>query len=154
MVMSGYWNAPMSTEAVLSADGWFRTGDIGYVDGESYVFIVDRAKDMVISGGENIYCAEVERVLGELPGVSECAVFGMPDERLGEILVATVVAQGLDAGAIKAAVGERLARYKAPAHVAFSSKTLPRNVMGKVDKKLLRAMWPELIGETAHADAE
>jgi long-chain acyl-CoA synthetase len=154
MVMSGYWNAPASTEAVLSADGWFRTGDIGYVDEENYVFIVDRAKDMVISGGENIYCAEVERVLGELPGVSECAAFGMPDERLGEVLVATVVAQGLDADAIKAAIGERLARYKVPAHVAFSSETLPRNVMGKVDKKLLRAMWPQLIGEAAHADAE
>jgi acyl-CoA synthetase (AMP-forming)/AMP-acid ligase II len=154
MVMSGYWNAPASTEAVLSSDGWFRTGDIGYVDAENYVFIVDRAKDMVISGGENIYCAEVERVLGELPGVSECAAFGMPDERLGEVLVATVVALGLDADAIKAAIGERLARYKVPAHVAFSNDTLPRNVMGKVDKKMLRAMWPQLIGEAAHADAE
>jgi long-chain acyl-CoA synthetase len=153
MVMSGYWNAPDATAAVLSADGWFRTGDIGIVDDEGYVFIVDRAKDMVISGGENIYCAEVERVLGELPGVSECAAFGMPDERLGEVLVATVVAQGLDAEAIKAAVGERLARYKVPAHVAFSNDTLPRNVMGKVDKKQLRAMWPQLIGEAAHADA-
>jgi long-chain acyl-CoA synthetase len=154
MVMSGYWNAPASTEAVLSADGWFRTGDVGYVDEENYVFIVDRAKDMVISGGENIYCAEVERVLCELPGVSECAAFGMPDERLGEILVATVVAQGLTADAVKAAIGERLARYKVPAHVAFSGETLPRNVMGKVDKKLLRAMWPQLVGEAAHADAE
>jgi long-chain acyl-CoA synthetase len=148
MIMSGYWNAPDATAAVLSADGWFRTGDIGIVDDEGYVFIVDRAKDMVISGGENIYCAEVERVMGELPGVSECAAFGMPDERLGEVLVATVVAQGLDADAIKAAVGERLARYKVPTHVAFSNDTLPRNVMGKVDKKQLRAMWPELIGET------
>jgi long-chain acyl-CoA synthetase len=154
MVMSGYWNAPDATDAVLSADGWFRTGDVGTIDAENYVFIVDRAKDMVISGGENIYCAEVERVLGELPGVSECAAFGMPDERLGEVLVATVVAQGLDADAVKAAIGERLARYKVPAHVAFSSETLPRNVMGKVDKKLLRAMWPQLIGEAAHADAE
>jgi long-chain acyl-CoA synthetase len=147
MVMSGYWNAPASTEAVLSADGWFRTGDIGYVDAENYVFIVDRAKDMVISGGENIYCAEVERVLGELPGVSECAAFGITDERLGELLVATVVAQGLTVDAVKAAVGERLARYKIPAHVAFSTETLPRNVMGKVDKKTLRAMWPDMVGE-------
>jgi acyl-CoA synthetase (AMP-forming)/AMP-acid ligase II len=154
MVMSGYWNAPASTEAVLSDDGWFRTGDIGYVDKENYVFIVDRAKDMVISGGENIYCAEVERVLGELPGVAECAAFGIPDERLGEVLVATVVAEGLDAYAIKTAVGARLARYKVPAHVAFSNESLPRNVMGKVDKKQLRAMWPELMGEPAHAHAD
>jgi long-chain acyl-CoA synthetase len=153
MVMSGYWNAPAATEAVLSADGWFRTGDIGYVDDEGYVFIVDRAKDMVISGGENIYCAEVERVLGELPGVSECAAFGMPDERLGEVLVAAVVAQGQTEDSIKAAVGGRLARYKVPSHVAFSTEPLPRNVMGKVDKKMLRAIWPDLLGETAHADA-
>jgi long-chain acyl-CoA synthetase len=153
MVMSGYWNAPAATAAVLSPDGWFRTGDIGTIDAENYVFIVDRAKDMVISGGENIYCAEVERVLGELPGVSECAAFGIADERLGEVLVATVVADGLTANAIKAAVGERLARYKVPAHVAFSNETLPRNVMGKVDKKMLRAMWPEMVGETAHVDA-
>jgi long-chain acyl-CoA synthetase len=154
MVMSGYWNAPDATAAVLSADGWFRTGDIGIIDDEGYVFIVDRAKDMVISGGENIYCAEVERVLGGLPGVSECAAFGMPDDRLGEVLVAAVVAQGQSQEAIKAAVGARLARYKVPAHVALSNDTLPRNVMGKVDKKQLRAMWPDLIGETAHADAQ
>ena len=146
MVMQGYWNRPEDTAAVLSPDGWLRTGDVGYVDDEGYVFIVDRKKDMVISGGENIYCAEVERVMGELPGISECAAFGIPDERLGEVLVAVVVAEGLDEATIRNEVGERLARYKAPAHVLFSDKTLPRNHVGKVDKVALRTAWPRVNG--------
>ena len=146
MVMQGYWNRPDDTAAVLSPDGWLRTGDVGYVDDEGYVFIVDRKKDMVISGGENIYCAEVERVMGELPGISECAAFGIPDDRLGEVLVAVVVAEGIDETAIIREVGERLARYKAPARVAFSNQTLPRNHVGKVDKIALRNAWPQLNG--------
>lgn len=146
MVMQGYWNRPEDTAAVLSPDGWLKTGDVGYVDDEGYVFIVDRKKDMVISGGENIYCAEVERVMGELPGISECAAFGIPDDRLGEVLVAVVVAQGIDEAAIIHEVGERLARYKAPAHVAFSDKTLPRNHVGKVDKIALRNAWFDIFG--------
>jgi long-chain acyl-CoA synthetase len=147
MVMQGYWNRPEETSAVLSEDGWFRTGDVGYVDGEGYVFIVDRKKDMVISGGENIYCAEVERVMGEMAGVGECAAFGIPDERLGELLVAVAVAPGLSEDAIKGEVGARLARYKAPGRIAFTEQPLPRNAVGKVDKIKLRAMWPELLGE-------
>lgn len=153
MVMKGYWNRPEETEAVLSADGWFRTGDVGYVDDEGYVFIIDRKKDMVISGGENIYCAEVERLIGGMDGVAECAAFGIPDERLGELLVAVVVATGLTEDSIKNGVGEHLARYKSPAHVIFVDDPLPRNAVGKVDKIKLRAMWPALSGETAHADA-
>ncbi|HZV09274.1 MAG TPA: fatty acid--CoA ligase family protein, partial [Novosphingobium sp.] len=89
-VMRGYWNRPEDTAAVLAPDGWLHTGDVGMIDEEGYIFIVDRKKDMVISGGENIYCAEVERVLGEMPQVTECAAFGIPDERLGELLVAVV----------------------------------------------------------------
>ncbi len=146
-IMAGYWNKPDDTTAVLSADGWLKTGDVGLVDEEGYVFIVDRTKDMVISGGENIYCAEVERVLGELPGVTECAAFGIPDERLGELLVAVVVAKGLTEQQIKDEVGTRLARYKAPGHVAFSPDPLPRNAVGKVDKRKLREAWPALIGD-------
>ena len=146
MVMQGYWNRPEETAAAFTADGWLRTGDVGYVDAEGYLFIVDRVKDMVISGGENIYCAEVERVMGEMPGITECAAFGIPDERLGELLVAVVVAQDTDEAAIKHWVGERLARYKSPAHVAFSAESLPRNHLGKIDKIKLRAMWPHLFG--------
>ncbi|HMT45177.1 MAG TPA: AMP-binding protein, partial [Chakrabartia sp.] len=145
-IMAGYWNRPEDTAAVLSADGWLKTGDVGYVDAEGYVFIVDRKKDMVISGGENIYCAEVERVMGEMPGITECAAFGIPDERLGELLVAVVVAEGLSGPTIIHEVGEKLARYKAPGHVAFSSEPLPRNAVGKIDKITLKARWPELIG--------
>jgi acyl-CoA synthetase (AMP-forming)/AMP-acid ligase II len=148
MVMQGYWNRPAETAAVLSPGGWLRTGDIGYVDDEDYVFIVDRKKDMVISGGENIYCAEVERVIGTMAGVGECAAFGIPDDRLGEVLVAVVVGHGLTADAIIAETGEQLARYKAPGHVAFSGEPLPRNAVGKVDKVKLRALWPALIGES------
>lgn len=147
MVMQGYWNRPEETAAVLSDDGWLRTGDIGYVDDEGYVFIVDRKKDMVISGGENIYCAEVERVMGELPGISECACFGIADDRLGELLVAIVVGDGLTEGEIIDAVGEKLARYKAPGRIAFSPEPLPRNAVGKVDKVRLRALWSGLSGE-------
>ena len=146
-IMQGYWNRPEDTAAVLAPDGWLKTGDVGLIDEEGYVFIVDRTKDMVISGGENIYCAEVERVLGELPGITECAAFGIPDERLGELLVAVVVAQGHDEAGLIAEVGERLARYKAPGRVAFAAHTLPRNSVGKVDKKALRAAWPQLIGD-------
>ena len=143
-VMQGYWNMPSATEEVLSDDGWFRTGDVGYMDEEGYLFIVDRKKDMVISGGENIYCAEVERVLSEMPGISECATFGIPDERLGELLVAVVKGENIEAETVKAHVGERLARYKAPAHVAIVSDPLPRNHLDKVDKIALRDAWPDL----------
>lgn len=146
-IMAGYWNRPDDTAAVLSADGWLKTGDIGYVDDEGYVFIIDRKKDMVISGGENIYCAEVERVMGEMPGIAECAAFGIPDERLGELLVAVVVAEGLTAEAIIQTVGEKLARYKAPGHVAFSATALPRNAVGKIDKIALKRDWARLKGE-------
>lgn len=146
MVMKGYWNRPEETAAVLSADGWFRTGDIGMVDDEGYIFIVDRKKDMVISGGENIYCAEVERIMGAMDGVAECAAFGIPDERLGELLVAFVVGSGVTEQEIIQEVGEKLARYKAPGHVRFVTEPLPRNAVGKVDKIKLRAMWPDLAG--------
>jgi acyl-CoA synthetase (AMP-forming)/AMP-acid ligase II len=143
-VMQGYWGMPDETAEVLSADGWLRTGDVGYLDDEGYLFIVDRKKDMVISGGENIYCAEVERVLSEMPEISECATFGIPDDRLGELLVAVVRADGLTEDAVIAHVGDRLARYKAPAKVAFLDQPLPRNHLDKVDKIALRARWNEI----------
>ncbi|MBM3512196.1 MAG: acyl--CoA ligase [Alphaproteobacteria bacterium] len=145
LVMKGYWNRPQETIAAFTPDGWLRTGDVGYLDKEGYIFIVDRVKDMVISGGENIYCAEVERVLGEMPGVTECAAFGIAHERLGERLVAVVVGDSRNETAVIQWVGERLARYKAPGQVAFLSKPLPRNHIGKIDKVALRAEWPKLL---------
>jgi long-chain acyl-CoA synthetase len=147
MVMAGYWNRPEETAAAFTADGWLRTGDVGYVDEEGYIFIVDRVKDMVISGGENIYCAEVERVLGEMPGLDEAAAFGIPDDRLGELLVVVAKGEGLTEAAVKDWVGERLARYKAPGLVAFVRDALPRNDVGKINKVALRAAWPTLAGE-------
>ncbi|MBK6802348.1 class I adenylate-forming enzyme family protein [Novosphingobium sp.] len=147
MAMQGYWNRPEETAAAFTADGWLRTGDVGYLDAEGYVFIVDRVKDMVISGGENIYCAEVERVMGEMPGVGECAAFGIPDERLGELLVAVVRGEGISEAAVKDWVGERLARYKAPGRVAITDQPLPRNDVGKVNKAALRAAWASLSGD-------
>lgn len=141
-VMQGYWNRPEATAAAFTADGWLRTGDVGFVDDEGYIFIVDRVKDMVISGGENIYCAEVERVLGEQPGVHECAAFGLPDDRLGERLVAVVRGEGVAAAGLIEAVADNLARYKAPTELLIVDQTLPRNVLGKVDKQALRRIWP------------
>jgi len=146
-VMQGYWNRPEATAAAFTADGWLRTGDVGFVDDEHYIFIVDRVKDMVISGGENIFCAEVERVLGEQAGVHECAAFGLADDRLGERLVAVVKGVGLDAQALIEAVAHNLARYKAPTDIVIQHETLPRNDLGKVDKKALRQMWPGLSGK-------
>lgn len=149
-VMNGYWNRPEETAACLSADGWLRTGDIGRIDEEGYVFIVDRKKDMVISGGENIYCAEVERVLGQMPGVIECVAFGVPDERLGELLVAAVrcdAGAGVSEPAVIDWVGERLARYKAPGKVGFVSEPMPRNHLDKLNKVALRARWAEIYGD-------
>ncbi|WP_353227378.1 class I adenylate-forming enzyme family protein [Novosphingobium sp.] len=140
-VMQGYWNRPEANAAAFTADGWLRTGDVGFVDEEHYIFIVDRVKDMVISGGENIFCAEVERVLGEQPGVLECAAFGLPDQRLGERLVAVVRGDGLDAHTLIEAVASGLARYKAPTELTIADLTLPRNAVGKVDKKALRQAW-------------
>lgn len=147
MVMQGYWNQPDATADVLSEDGWLKTGDVGYVDDEDYVFIVDRKKDMVISGGENIYCAEVERAMSEIPKVAECAAFGIPDDRLGELLVAVVVGQGLNEHEIIDHVGERLARYKAPGKVLISEMPLLRNAVGKIDKLNLRENWFEHEGD-------
>ena len=146
MVMQGYWQRPDETAAVLSPDGWLRTGDVGFVDAEGYIFIVDRAKDMVISGGENIYCAEIERVMNAMPQVVECAAFGIPDERLGELLVARVVGDDIDAAAIINEVAEKLARYKAPAHVRLGPDPLPRNDVGKIDKMRLRTEWIKTEG--------
>lgn len=141
MVMKGYFGRPEETRAALDAEGWFRTGDIGFVDADGFIHIVDRKKDMVISGGENIYCAEVERIMSLLPAVRECAAFGLPDERLGERLVAIIVAEGLTDDVLRAHVARELAAYKAPTEVRFSSEPLPRTATGKIDKIALRRAW-------------
>lgn len=140
MNFRGYWNNPEATRATLT-DGWVHTGDVGHMDDEDYLFITDRAKDMVIRGGENIGCQEVEAVIYDHPAVSECAVFGLPDERLGERLAAVVMRKPgarVHAEEIKAHVAEHLARFKVPDEVWVRDEQLPRIASGKIYKRGLR----------------
>jgi len=143
--MLGYWNLADETAKALVGDGWFRTGDAGYVDPEGYLYIHDRVKDMIVSGGENIYPAEVENALMGHPDVADVAVIGVPSERWGETPKAMVVRRaGSEATAeeIIAFCRERLARYKCPTSVDFV-EALPRNPSGKILKKDLRAPFWE-----------
>ena len=139
-VFQGYWRMPEKTAAELRSDGWFVTGDLGRQDEDGYVSIVGRDKDLVISGGFNIYPREVEEVLDGLPGVLESAVIGVPHADMGEGLVAVIVPEGDSAPeeeALRAAVADRLARFKQPRVYVFAEE-LPRNTMGKVQKAALR----------------
>jgi long-chain acyl-CoA synthetase len=142
--MLGYWNQPEATAAVLSEDDWFRTGDAGWLDGDGYLFLHDRLKDMIVSGGENIYPAEVENALLSHAAVADAAVIGVPDDKWGETVKAIVVKSpeaGTDEEAlvedILAFSRERLAHYKCPSSVDFID-VLPRNPSGKVLKRELR----------------
>ena len=138
--MKGYWNKPDETARVLTADGWLKTGDAGYMDAEGYVFLTDRVKDMIVSGGENIYPAEVENALSGHPDLADVAVIGVPHERWGETVKAIVVRRpGADPvpADIIAYARERLAHYKCPTSVDFAD-TLPRNPSGKLLKRILR----------------
>jgi malonyl-CoA/methylmalonyl-CoA synthetase len=139
-VFKGYWRMPEKTAEDFTADGFFRTGDVGRVDAEGYVTIVGRSKDLVISGGYNVYPAEVEGVLNEQPGVAESAVIGVPHPDFGEAVVAVVVPRpgaAPDPAALTAALKGRIAAFKVPKRV-FVVPDLPRNAMGKVQKSLLR----------------
>ncbi|HEX7384982.1 MAG TPA: fatty acid--CoA ligase, partial [Burkholderiaceae bacterium] len=130
---------------VITSDGWFRSGDLGRVDADGYVFVEDRLKDMIISGGENIYPAEIERVLAEHPALRDVAVIGVPDEQWGEVPKAVVVLEPgatLDADELIAWCGERLAGYKVPRTVDVLPE-LPRNPTGKVLKRELRRPYWE-----------
>jgi long-chain acyl-CoA synthetase len=138
--VKGYWNKAEATEASFG-DGWFKSGDLARVDDEGFVYIVDRAKDMVIRGGENVYCVEVEAAIFEHPDVHDVAVIGVPHQVLGEEVGAVVVLRpgaGLSADDVRAHVAERLAGFKVPAHVYFREEPLPRNPAGKVLKRDLR----------------
>jgi acyl-CoA synthetase (AMP-forming)/AMP-acid ligase II len=137
-LMKGYHNKPDATAESITEDGWFRTGDIGRVDDGGYIFVEDRLKDMIISGGENIYSIEVERVLAEHPAVAEVAVIGVPDEKWGEVVKAVVSLEGEATEAeLIAWSRDRLAAYKCPKTVDITDE-LPRNPTGKILKKDLR----------------
>jgi long-chain acyl-CoA synthetase len=138
--MSGYWEQP-EADALIFRGGWLHTGDVGFIDAEGFLHVVSRKTDMIISGGENIYCAEVERVLNQHPDVMEVATFGVPDERLGEKLVAAIVPHAgarLESAQLRAFCGERLAEYKLPREWRFCSEPLERNATGKIMKAQVR----------------
>jgi long-chain acyl-CoA synthetase len=148
VVIKGYLNRPEATAESI-VDGWFNTGDIARIDEDGFVYIVDRAKDMVLRGGENIYCSEVESAIYEHDDVAEVAVFGVPDERLGEEVGAAIVLRdgaSLDREALSAFLAERIAKFKIPSHVWFRSEPLPRNANGKFVKRDLR---DEYVGADA-----
>ncbi len=139
-VMLGYWNDLEDTESTFR-NGFFRTGDIGYQDADGYFFILDRLKDMIVTGGENVYCEEVEAVIFQHPAVREAAVFGIPDPQWGELVAASVVLKpgmSLTEEALVLHCRQSLANYKVPRHVEFSGADLPKNGSGKILKRLLR----------------
>ncbi len=143
-VMNGYWNRPVDT-AAANKDGWFHTGDAGYFDADGYLYIHDRLKDMIVSGAENVYPAEIERVLERFPGIAEVAVIGIPDEQWGEAVKAIVVAQpgaALSADEIIDFAGTQVARFKCPKSVDIVD-AIPRNPAGKILKRELRAPYWE-----------
>lgn len=151
MIVKGYWNKPEATAATF-IDGWVRTGDLARLDEEGFVYIVDRAKDMIIRGGENIYSSEVENVLYAHPAVTDCALIGIPHRTLGEEPAAVVhLAPGMEASEaeLQAWVRERLAIFKTPVAIRFVKETLPRNANGKILKKDLKVLFEDRIGQAA-----
>ncbi|MEO1658877.1 MAG: class I adenylate-forming enzyme family protein [Pseudomonadota bacterium] len=140
-VMKGYLNNDEANEKAFFADGWFRTGDVGVVDENGYLTIMDRLKDMIIRGGENISCLEVENVLLQFEGVTEAAVFAVPNERLGEVVGCAVYGKDgpIDLPALRKHAQEHLAAFKVPTRYWLSPQPLPRGATGKTDKKPLRA---------------
>jgi malonyl-CoA/methylmalonyl-CoA synthetase len=146
-VMLGYWRMPEKTKEEFTADGWFKTGDVGMIDADGYLNIVGRAKDMIISGGYNVYPKEIEGVIDDLPGVDESAVVGVLHPDFGEVGLAFVVKDNktpTDEAAIIDHLKQNLANYKVPKKVFFMD-SLPRNTMGKVQKALLREQHKDLF---------
>ena len=147
-VFAGYWRMPEKTAAEFRPDGFFITGDLGMIDEDGYVHIVGRAKDLIISGGFNVYPKEIESLIDEMPGVAESAVIGLPHKDFGEGVTAVVVLNrdaALTQDQIMAALKDRLAKFKQPKAVLFTDQ-FPRNTMGKVQKKLLREQHKNLYG--------
>jgi fatty-acyl-CoA synthase len=146
-ITPGYWNRPEETARAFTADGWFRTGDIARQDEEGFVTLVDRLKEMFISGGENVYPAEIEMVLFDHPDIAEAAVIGVADERWGEVGRAFVVVKSgcvLDPADLASHCGARIARYKVPKEFLLTD-TLPRTASGKIQKHILRS-WTASAG--------
>ena len=139
-----YWEDPEATKAAFTADGYIRTGDIGYVDEDGYLFIVDRKKDIIIRGGENIACAEVEAEIYACPAVAEACVFGIPDDRLGEVPVAIVYREegsDLTEEELRAFLEPRISAFKIPARFTFADEPLPKLGTGKIDRVAIKAQY-------------
>jgi acyl-CoA synthetase (AMP-forming)/AMP-acid ligase II len=145
----GYWKKPEAT-AEAFIDGWFHTGDVGYLDEDGFLYIVDRIKDIIIRGGENISCLEVEAAIYNHPAIFEAAVFGLPDDRLGEIVGAAVVLKEgseLTSDELRDFLADHLAGFKIPQHIWFRADPLPRIASGKIFKRQLKADYTaELAG--------
>ncbi len=142
--IEGYWNNPQASAALFTANHYVRTGDVGYIDEDGYLFIVDRKKEIIIRGGENISAAEVEAELYACHSVAEAAVFGMADERLGEIPIAVVLAKAgedLDEDKLRTFLDGRLAKFKIPERIVFADGPLPRLGTGKIDRRALKAQF-------------
>ena len=142
MLIRGYWNRPDATAETI-VDGWLRTGDGGYIDEEGFLFIKDRIKDMILRGGENIYCVEVENAIYEHPAVHEVAVFGVPHERLGEEVAVAILpkeGQSINAEDLWKFLDGNISSFKVPNHVVIMNEALPRNAAGKFLKTSLRDM--------------
>ena len=151
ILMKGYWNKPEATAEAIDADGWLHTGDIGHLDDEGYLTITDRKKDMIIRGGENIYCVEIENRLVEHPAVADAAIIGMPHPELGEEVKAVVQVEPgetLTEDDVRAWVRAELADFKVPAYVELRTDPLPRNASGKLLKNVLRGDGEVSFAET------
>jgi long-chain acyl-CoA synthetase len=151
ILMKGYWNKPDATAEAIDAEGWLHTGDIGHLDEEGYLTITDRKKDMIIRGGENIYCVEIENRLVLHPAVADAAIIGVPHSELGEEVKAVVQVEpgdSLTADDIRAWVRAELADFKVPAHVEIRTEPLPRNASGKLLKNVLRGEGEVSFAET------
>jgi len=145
-VIPGYWQRPQANEETFT-DGWLHTGDVAYLDEEGYLYIVDRIKDLIIRGGENIGCGEVEAALVEHPAVLEASVYAIPDERLGEEVGATIyVQEDIDENELREFLGEHLAKFKIPTYLQINREPLPRIASGKVFKRQLRDAAIAAIG--------
>ncbi len=151
IIMPGYWGKPEATAETITPDRWLRSGDIGRLDEEGFLYITDRAKDMIIRGGENIYCVEIENRLVEHPAIADAAVIGVAHPTLGEEVKAVVQlepGESIDEAGVRAWVAETLANFKVPEFVEITTEKLPRNASGKLLKNVLRGEGEVSFAET------